>query len=312
MDKNAKTLVIGHKTMVGAALIQHLNAAGYNTIITDSNLQADLTNQMAVQKFFAQEKPEYVFLTTVEEGGIFANMTCPADLIYKNLQIQSNVIHSAWNFHVKKLIFLGSSCMYPKVCAQPIKEEFLLAGAPEPTSEAYAVAKIAGIKMCIAYNRQHGTNFISIVPTNIYGPGDNFDLKTSHVLPALVRKFHDAKLRKVKAVEIWGSGTPQREFLYVDDFADACLFLMDKYNGPDIINVGHGSSISIKDLALMAKETVGFAGELIFDTTKPDGAPNKQLDISKINTLGWKPKIDLKTGLKLTYEWFRNQENKNE
>ena len=305
MHKDAKIFVAEHEGMIGSALVRCLKASGFDNIITKSSSQLNLTNQIEVQKFFIQEEPEYVFITTSEEGGILANTTYPADLIYTNLQIQANSIHFAWETKVKKLLILGSSCIYPKFCPQPMKEEALLTGSLEPTNEAYAIAKIAGIKMCQAYNHQYGTNFVSVIPTNIYGPRDNFDLKTSHVIPALIRKFHEAKAGKKGEVTIWGTGTPRREFLYIDDFADACLFLMKIYNQSEIINVGYGKDVSIKELALMIKEVTKFDGNLIFDETKPDGMPNKLLDVSKMNALGWKPKINLRDGLEKAYEWFK-------
>jgi len=310
MNKNAKIFVAGHEGMIGTALIRHLKAAGFNNLITKSSSELSLTKQSDVHKFFLQEKPGYVFLTTIKEGGILANMAYPADLIYTNLQAQLNLIHFAWKTKVKKLLFLGSSCIYPKFCPQPMNEEALLTGLLEPTNEAYAVAKIAGIKMCQAYNQQYGTNFISVIPTNIYGPNDNFDLKTSHVIPALIRKFHEAKSEKRKKVVIWGTGTPRREFLYVDDFADACLFLMNNYSRSEIINVGYGKDISIKELAFLIKEVTGFDGEVVFDETKPDGMQKKLLDVNKMNALGWKPKISLRDGLEKTYEWFKENEGR--
>ena len=307
MNKDAKIFVAGHEGMIGAALIRCLKRAGFDNLITKSFSQLNLSNQNEVRKFFLREEPEYVFLATAEEGGILANTTYPADLIYTNLQIQANLIHFAWKTKVTKLLFLGSSCIYPKFCPQPMNEEALLTGSLEPTNEAYAIAKIAGIKMCQAYNKQHDTNFISVIPTNIYGPRDNFDLKTSHVIPALIRKFHKAKAGKKGEVTIWGTGTPRREFLYVDDFSDACLFLMNNYNQSGIINVGYGKDVSIKELALMIKKITQFNGEIIFDETKPDGMPNKLLDVSKMSALGWRPKINLKDGLEKTYEWFKKK-----
>lgn len=312
MNKDAKIFVAGHEGMIGTALIRCLKTAGFSNLITKSFLQLNLTDQNEVRKFFIQEHPEYVFLATAEEGGILANITYPADLIYTNLQIQANLVHFAWKTKVKKLVFLGSSCIYPKFCPQPMNEEALLTGSLEPTNEAYAITKIAGIKMCQAYNKQHDTNFISVIPTNIYGPRDNFDLKTSHVIPALIRKFYEVKAGKKEEVTIWGTGTPRREFLYVDDFSDACLFLMNNYNQSGIINVGYGKDVSIKELALMIKKITQFNGEIIFDETKPDGMPNKLLDVSKMSALGWKPKIDLKKGLEKTYEWFKKRESGNE
>ena len=310
MDKDAKIFVAGHEGMIGSALINRLKMDGFNNTI--SSFQLNLTQQNKVHKLFLKEKPEYVFLATSEEGGILANMTYPADLIYTNLQMQLNLIHFAWKAGVKKLLFMGSSCTYPKFCQQPMKEETLLTGSLEPTNEAYAIAKIAGIKMCQAYNYQYNTNFISVIPTTIYGPDDNFDTKTSHVIPALIQKFHEAKLNleegEKERVEIWGTGKPRREFLYVYDFAEACIFLMNNYDKTETINVGYGEDISIMELALLIKEIVGFEGDLVFDETKPDGMPKKLLDISKISALGWRPKIDLSTGLSKTYEWFKQKE----
>lgn len=308
MSKDAKIFIAGHEGMIGAALVRCLKTTGFNNLITKSFSQLKLTNQSEVHKFFLQEVPEYVFLAPIKEGGILANTNYPAELIYINLQIQSNLIHFSWETKVKKLLFLGSSCIYPKFCLQPMKEEALLTGLLEPTNEAYAIAKIAGIKMCQAYNKQYNTNFISVVPTNVYGPHDNFDLKTSHVIPGLIRKFYQAKVERKKEVLIWGSGAPRREFLYVDDFADACLFLMNNYNQSEIINVGYGKDISIIELALMIKEITDFDGELIFDATKPDGMPYKLLDTTKMNKLDWSAKTDLKKGLKKTYIWCKQIE----
>lgn len=308
INKDAKIFIAGHEGMIGIALVKCLKTAGFNNLVTKSFSQLDLTNQSEVRNFFLQEVPEYVFLAPIKEGGILANTNYPAELIYINLQIQSNLIHFSWETKVKKLIFLGSSCIYPEFCPQPMKEEALLTGLLEPTNEAYAIAKIAGIKMCQAYNKQHNTNFISVVPTNIYGPYDNFDLKTSHVVPGLIHKFYQAKLEKKKEVLIWGSGAPRREFLYVDDFADACIFLMNNYNQSEIINVGYGKDISIRGLASIIKEITEFDGALNFDNTKPEGMQYKLLDISKINKLGWTAKIDFKKGLKKTYIWFKQIE----
>lgn len=308
MNKNAKIFITGHEGMIGIALVKCLKTAGFNNLITKSFSQLELTNQSEVRKFFLQEVPEYVFLASVKEGGILANINYPAELIYINLQVQANIIHFACEAKVKKLLFLGSSCIYPKFCLQPMKEEALLTGLLEPTNEAYAIAKIAGIKMCQAYKKQYNTNFISVVPTNVYGPYDNFDLKTSHVIPGLIRKFHQAKVERKKEVIIWGSGAPRREFLYVDDFADACIFLMNNYNQSEIINVGYGKDICIRELALMIKEITDFDGELIFDDTKPDGMPYKLLDTTKMNKLDWSAKTDLKKGLKKTYIWFKQIE----
>ncbi len=309
MSKDAKIFIAGYEGMIGTALVRCLKTTGFNNLITISSSLLDLTNQSEVHKFFLQEVPEYVFLAPIKEGGILTNTNYPAELIYINLQIQSNLIHFSWEAKVKKLLFLGSSCIYPKFCPQPMKEKALLTGPMEPTNEAYAIAKIAGIKMCQAYNKQYNTNFISVIPTNIYGPYDNFDLKTSHVIPGLIRKFHQAKTRKDRQVIIWGTGNPRREFLFVDDFTNACIFLMNNnYNQSEMINVGYGKDVSIKELALKIKEITGFNGELIFDNTKPDGMPNKLLDISKINKLGWSAKTDLKKGLKKTYTWFKEIE----
>ena len=308
MNKDTKIFIAGHEGMIGDALVRSLKTAGFNNLITKSPSQLVLTNQSEVHKFFLQEKPEYVFIAPIKEGGILANTTYPAELIYVNLQTQTNIVHFACESKVKKLLFLGSSCIYPKFCLQPMREEALLTGLLEPTNEAYAIAKIAGIKMCQAYNKQYNTNFISVVPTNIYGPYDNFDLETSHVIPGLIRNFHQSKINREKEVIIWGSGASRREFLFVDDFADACLFLMNNYNQSEIINVGYGKDISIKELALMIKEITDFDGELIFDDTKPDGMPYKLLDTTKMNKLGWSAKTDLKEGLIKTYTWFKQIE----
>ena len=305
MNKDTKIFIAGHEGMIGDALVRSLKTAGFNNLITKSPSQLVLTNQSEVHKFFLQEKPEYVFIAPIKEGGILAIINYPAELIYMNLQAQTNIIHFACEAKVKKLLFLGSSCIYPKFCLQPMREEALLTGLLEPTNEAYAIAKIAGIKMCQAYNKQYNTNFISVVPTNIYGPHDNFDLKTSHVIPGLIRKFYQAKIERKKEVLIWGSGASRREFLFVDDFADACLFLMNNYNQSEIINAGYGKDISIRELALIIKDVTEFDGELIFDDTKPDGMPHKLLDTNKMNKLGWYAKTDLKKGLIKTYAWFK-------
>ncbi|KXG78331.1 GDP-L-fucose synthase [Fervidicola ferrireducens] len=304
MHKEAKIYVAGHRGLVGSAILRRLRAEGYSNIVTRTRQELDLTDQRAVYQFFEAERPEYVFLAAAKVGGILANSTYPADFIRENLLIQTNVIDAAYRYGVKKLLFLGSSCIYPKFAPQPIKEEYLLTGALEPTNEPYAVAKIAGIKMCQAYNKQYGTNFISVMPTNLYGPGDNFDLETSHVLPALIRKFHEAKVAGAPHVVIWGSGTPRREFLHVDDLANACLFLMNNYDSSEIINIGVGEDLTIAELANLIKEIVGYQGEIVFDTTKPDGTPRKLLDVSKIFNLGWRPRIRLEDGIRSTYEWF--------
>jgi len=310
MDKFAKIYVAGHTGLVGSALLRKLRQEGYENIITRTSKELDLRKQDEVLKFFEQEKPEYVFLAAAKVGGILANNTYPAEFIYDNLMIEANIIHSAYLTGVKKLLFLGSSCIYPKYAPQPIKEEYLLDGKLEPTNEPYAIAKIAGIKMCQAYNRQYGKNFISVMPTNLYGPNDNFDLQNSHVLPALIRKFHEAKVNNSPKVVLWGTGTPKREFLHVDDLADACLYLMRTYNDSEIINIGVGQDISIKDLANLVKSIVGYTGEIRWDTSKPDGTPRKILDVSKLKALGWEAKISLEEGIKSTYQWYlENEEN---
>ncbi len=304
MEKDSKIYVAGHRGMVGSAIVRRLTKDGYTNLILRTRQELDLLDQQAVQQFFEQERPEYVFLAAAKVGGILANNTYRAQFIYENLQIQNNIIHSAYRYGVKKLLFLGSSCIYPKMAPQPIKEEYLLTGPLEPTNEPYAIAKIAGIKMCEAYNAQYGTNFISTMPTNLYGPHDNFDLQTSHVLPALIRKFHEAKVNHRTYVEIWGTGTPRREFLHVDDLADACVFLMQHYNDSQFVNVGVGEDISIKELALLIQDIVGYQGELRFDTSKPDGTPRKLLDVSRLHALGWKARIPLREGIRQTYQWF--------
>ena len=301
MNKSSKIYVAGHTGMVGSAIVRNLKNNGYTNIIGKTIQELDLTNQMAVKSFFDWEKPEYVFLSAAKVGGINANNTYRAQFIYENLQIQNNIIHQAYVHEVTKLMFLGSSCIYPKHAPQPIKEEYLLTGLLEETNEPYAIAKIAGIKMCEAYHNQYGCNFISVMPTNLYGPNDNFDLKTSHVIPALIRKFYEAKKNNKPNVEIWGTGKPKREFLYVEDMADACIYLMNNYTEKQFINIGCGKDISIKDLALLIKKIVGFMGELTFDTSKPDGTPIKLLDISKLMVTGWKPKVDLEDGIKFVY-----------
>ncbi len=306
MNNKTKIYVAGHRGLVGSAVVRNLKAKGYKNIITKSRQELDLLDAVAVKKFFDREKPEYVFLAAAKVGGIMANATKPAEFIYENLTVQNNIIHQAYLSGVKKLLFLGSSCIYPKLAKQPIKEEYLLTGPLEPTNAPYAVAKIAGITMCQSYNRQYGTNFISAMPTNLYGPGDNFDLETSHVAPAMIRKFHEAKTTNQRAVKLWGSGKPKREFLFVDDLADALVFLMNHYNDSEIVNVGTGSDVSIKQLANLIKKTVGYNGKIIWDTTKPDGTPRKLLDIKKMHKLGWKHKTDLKTGLQQTYRAFTN------
>jgi GDP-L-fucose synthase len=305
MEKDAKIYVAGHRGLVGSAIVRKLKEQGYKNIITKSRQELDLTQQGKVFEFFQKEKPQYVILAAAKVGGIHANSTYPAQFIYENLAIQTNVIHAAYLYGTEKLLFFGSACSYPRECPQPMKEEYLLSGALEPTNEPYAVAKIAGIKMCEAYNRQYGTNFICAVPTNVYGPNDNFDPENSHVIPALIRKFHESKTKRQKDVKIWGSGTPLREFLYVDDLADACLFLMHQYNESGIINVGTGKSMSIKELASIIKEVTGYDGGIVFETSKPDGAPKKELDVSRLKSMGWQAKTPLAEGISKTYEWYR-------
>lgn len=308
MNKNYKIYIAGHTGLVGSAILRKLKASGYENFVFRTYEDLDLVNQKGVAQFFDQERPDYVFLAAAKVGGIWANSQFPAEFIYSNLVIETNVIHASYLYGVKKLLFLGSSCIYPKQCPQPMKEEHLLSGYLEPTNEPYAVAKIAGIKMCQSYNRQYGTRYISVMPTNLYGPGDNFDLKTSHVLPALIRKFHEAKMGGDKSVEVWGTGAPRREFLYVDDLADACLYLMNNYDGDDIINVGVGRDQSIRELAEMVGDVVGFEGDLRFDPTKPDGTPLKLLDVSKLTTLGWQADTPLAEGIKKAYQWYLDQE----
>ena len=310
MKKSAKIYIAGHRGLVGSALVRKLESLGYTNLIYRTRKELDLTNSKAVADFFSKEKPDYVFLAAAKVGGIHANSTYPAEFIYQNLQIQNNIIHNSYLNGVKKLLFLGSSCIYPRECPQPIKEEYLLTSPLEKTNEAYAIAKIAGIKMCQSYNQQYGTKFISVMPTNLYGPNDNFDLETSHVLPALLRKFHDAKESEAKEVIMWGTGSPKREFLHVDDLADACIYLINNYQESDIINIGTGEDVTIKELAGMIKNIVGFKGKIINDTSKPDGTPRKLLNVSKLHNLGWSHKISLENGLKSTYHWFlQNKKN---
>ncbi|WP_143414814.1 GDP-L-fucose synthase [Geobacillus sp. E263] len=304
MERSSKIYIAGHRGLVGSAILRKLQADGYTNLVYKTSQELDLRDKNQVDKFFAEEKPEYVFLAAAKVGGIVANNEYPADFIRDNLMIQTNVIDAAYRNGVKKLLFLGSTCIYPKFAPQPLKEEYLLTGELEPTNEPYAIAKIAGIKMCQSYNRQYGTKYISVMPTNLYGPNDNFDLHTSHVLPALIRKFHEAKENNAPYVEVWGTGTPRREFLYSDDLADACVFLMKNYEDNEIINIGVGEDISIKELAEKIKEVVGYQGEIKFDTTKPDGTPRKLVDVSKINALGWRASISLDEGLQKVYQWF--------
>ncbi|CAG0933543.1 GDP-L-fucose synthase [Geobacter sp.] len=307
MDKAARIYVAGHRGLVGSAIVRKLEADGYRNLLFRTSAELDLRDQAAVAAFFERERPEYVFLAAARVGGIVANNSYPADFIYDNLMIQANVIHSAYRFGVTKLLFLGSTCIYPKMAPQPIKEEYLLTGPLEPTNEPYAVAKIAGIILCRSYNRQHGTRFISAMPTNLYGPNDNFDLETSHVLPALIRKVHEAKMASASTVTVWGTGSPCREFIHVDDVADASLFLMARHEGNDIVNIGSGEEISIRDLALLVKRVVGYEGELVFDTTKPDGTPRKLSDVSRLHSLGWRHRIGLEEGVASVYAWYLDQ-----
>ncbi len=304
MEKSSKIYVAGHRGMVGSAIVRKLEKEGYQNIITKTSKELDLRNQIAVADFFATEKPEYVFLAAAKVGGIIANNTYRAEFLFDNLQIQNNIIHNAYLNNVTKLMFLGSSCIYPKMAPQPLKEEYLLTGLLEETNEPYAIAKITGIKMCDAYRAQYGCNYISAMPTNLYGYNDNYHPQNSHVLPALIRKFHEAKQNKAENVTIWGSGSPMREFLFADDLADACYYLMQNYNEPHLINVGTGEDLTIKDLALMIKDIIGFEGELVFDSSKPDGTPRKLMDVSKLHSKGWKHKVDLKEGIALAYQDF--------
>jgi GDP-L-fucose synthase len=304
MEKNAKIYVAGHRGMVGSAIFRKLQAEGYPNLLVRSSQELDLRNQQAVADFFASEKPDYVFLAAAKVGGIVANNTYRADFLYENLAIQNNLIHQAYLHGVKKLLFLGSSCIYPKLAPQPLKEEYLLTGLLEPTNEPYAIAKIAGIKLCDAYRDQYGCNFISVMPTNLYGYNDNYHPENSHVLPALIRKFHEAKTNGAANVTVWGTGSPLREFLFADDLAEACYFLMQKYNEAGLVNIGTGHDLSIKELALLIKEVVGFTGELVFDTSKPDGTPRKLMDVTKLHSLGWQHRIELKEGLALAYQDF--------
>jgi len=304
VEKNAKIYVAGHRGLVGSAIVRLLNEQGFTNLIVRTHAELDLADQLGVKRFFESEKPDYVFLAAAKVGGIHANNTYPAEFIYQNLAVQNNVIHFSYQNGVKKLCFLGSSCIYPKMAPQPMKEEYLLDGKLEPTNEPYAIAKIAGIEMAKSYNRQYGTNYISVMPTNLYGPNDNFDLQNSHVLPALIRKFVEAKQINSPSVVLWGSGKPRREFLYVDDMADACIYLMKNYDGKEIVNIGTGEDVTILEVANLIKEIVGYKGILEFDSTKPDGTPRKLLDVAKINSLGWKAKYSLQDGLKKAIEWY--------
>jgi GDP-L-fucose synthase len=316
MHNVARIYVAGHRGLVGSAIVRRLRTEGYENLLCRTSGELDLRDQAAVARFFRKERPDYVFLAAAKVGGIVANNGYPAEFIHDNLQIQNNIIHQAWLTGVKRLLFLGSTCIYPKLASQPLKEEYLLTGPLEPTNEPYAIAKIAGITMCRSYNRQYGTRFLAAMPTNLYGPNDNFDLATSHVLPALIRKFHEAKIAGEKTVTVWGSGAPYREFLHVDDLADASLFLMNlpddvysslltHHSSPSVINVGTGEEVAIRELALLVRETVGFAGDLIFDTSKPDGTPRKLSDVSRLHFLGWRHKTGLSAGLESIYSWYK-------
>ena len=302
MHKSAKIYIAGHRGMVGSAIERKLQQDGFTNIITKTSKELDLRNQAAVNAFFENEKPDYVFLAAAKVGGIVANNTYRADFIYENLMIESNIIHAAYVHKVTKLLFLGSSCIYPKLAPQPLKEEYLLSGYLEPTNQPYAIAKIAGIELCDGYRAQYGCNFISAMPTNLYGPNDNYDLEKSHVLPALLRKFITAKNNNLPAVELWGTGSPRREFLHVDDLADACIFLMETYNDKGLVNIGWGDDVTILELAELVKRIVGFEGELKFDTSKPDGTPRKLMDVTKLTNLGWKASIHLEKGIQMVYE----------
>jgi GDP-L-fucose synthase len=314
MKKDAKIYVAGHRGLVGSALLRSLVAKGYHNLVLRTHAELELRNQAAVQAFFAAENPEYVILAAAKVGGIQANNTYPAEFIHDNLVIQSNIIHSAWQHNVDRLLFLGSSCIYPKDCPQPMKEEYLLTGPLEPTNRPYALAKIAGIEMCHAYNRQYGTRFMAAMPTNLYGPNDNYDLNNSHVMPALIRKMHEAKQRGDKEVVVWGTGTPKREFLYSDDMADACLYLLEqpesqlsglfKDERPPLVNIGCGEDLSIRELAEMIAKAVGYSGKLVFDSSKPDGTMRKLMDVSRINSLGWLPKVGIAEGIMLAYQSY--------
>ena len=307
MEKNSRIYVAGHRGLVGSAIVRNLQAKGYTNILTQTHQELELVNQAAVERYFEQARPEFVFLAAAKVGGIYANNTYPAEFAYSNLQIQNNIVHSSYKFKASKLMFLGSSCIYPKFAPQPMREDALLSGHLEETNKAYALAKIAGIIMCQSYNRQYGTDFISVMPTNLYGPLDNYHPQNSHVLPALIRRFHEAKVSKAPTVTIWGTGVAMREFLYSDDLADACVFLMNTYDDSEIVNIGSGSEISIKELAHLVQEAVGYPGKIDFDTAKPDGTPRKLLDCTKLTKLGWKAPTPLLAGLKLAYADFLKQ-----
>jgi len=309
MNKESKIYIAGHRGMVGSAIVRNLEGKGYTNIIGRTSKELNLMRQEEVEKFFEEERPDYVFLAAAKVGGIHANNTYPAEFIYNNLMIESNIIHSAYKFGVTKLLFLGSSCIYPKLAPQPIKEEYLLTGPLEQTNEAYAIAKISGIQLCKFYRRQYGCDFISAMPTNLYGINDNFNLETSHVLPALIRKFHEAKINNEKEVVMWGTGKPKREFLYADDLADACVHLMNNYSDEIHVNVGTGEDVEIRELAQIIKEVVGYEGEIVNDLSKPDGTPRKLLNVNRLNQLGWRHKVSLKEGISKTYQWFMESGN---
>ncbi|MFD2244926.1 GDP-L-fucose synthase [Pontibacter ruber] len=307
METTSSVYIAGHRGMVGSAILRNLQSSGFTNIITKTSSELDLRNQQAVFDFFEEQKLEYVFLAAAKVGGILANNTYRAEFIYDNLMMEANVIHAAYQAGVKKLLFLGSSCIYPKLAAQPLKEEYLLTGLLEPTNEPYAIAKIAGIKLCEAYRDQYGCDFISVMPTNLYGYNDNYDLNNSHVLPALIRKFHEAKDNGYSTVNVWGTGSPRREFLFADDLAEACVYLMHNYSGRELVNIGTGEDITIKELALLIKEVVGFEGELVFDASKPDGTPRKLMDVTKLHSLGFKHNIELREGITLAYQDFKEK-----
>jgi GDP-L-fucose synthase len=304
VERDAKIYVAGHRGLVGSAIVRRLEAEGFSNLVVRTSGELDLREQAVVREFFAREKPDYVVLAAAKVGGILANDTYPAEFIYDNLMMEANIVHAAWQNKVKKLLALGSTCIYPKMAPQPLKEEYLLTGPLEPTNEWYAVAKIAGIKLCQAYRKQYGCSFIAAMPTNLYGPGDNFDLEKSHVLPALIRKFHDAKMNSLPAVRLWGTGKALREFIHVDDMADASLFLLEHYDDGEIVNIGVGKDISIADLADIVKDVVGYGGRIEYDSSKPDGTPRKLVDVTRINGLGWSARIDLRSGVEQTYQWF--------
>ena len=304
MEKGSSIYIPNHEAMIGSAVLRRLKAEGYKRVITKTPSELDLIDQKSVFEFFKQEKPEYVVLTSIRIGGILANNRYPAEFIYQNIQSQSNVIHAAWQAGVKKLLYLGSSCMYPRECPQPIKEDYLFTGKLEPTSEPYAVAKIAGLTMCRSYSRQYGSNFISAIPADLYGPGDDFNPETSHFFPALLKRIHEAKVENRSEIVVWGSGSPRRECLYIDDLADAVIFLLQEYEGPEVINIGSGRDFSIKELVLLLTNVIGVKSEIKFDNSKPDGMPRKLLDISKIEKLGWSPNINIEMGIKKSYQWY--------